>query len=104
MQQAPAGVGTVAFAADAGGITATLTGSTLRPDTHSVAILLVDAATGVPCSLDYGFTTARAFAPDGTIATVRLPFTPGQVTGPVRAYVMVDAYPAATETLTIPVP
>ena len=46
VQSAPAGVGTIAFAADAGGITATLTGSSLRPETHSVAIALVDAATG----------------------------------------------------------
>jgi len=38
----------------------------------------------------------------GTIASVRLPVTAGQVTGAVRAHVMVDAYPAATTTLTIP--
>ena len=41
-------------------------------------------------------------APDGTIASVRLPFPAGQVTGAVRAHLMVDAYPAATATLTVP--
>jgi hypothetical protein len=102
VQQAPAGVGTVTFAATAEGVTATLADSTLRPDVHSVALLLVDAATGRPISLDYGFTTTRTTTPEGAVAGVRVPFAPGQVAGDVRAYLMVDAYPAVRGLVTIP--
>lgn len=102
VQTAPAGVGSVAFAADATGVTATLTGTTLRPDAHAVGILLVDADTGRPVSLDYGFTTTRTLGADGTIGSVRVPFAPGAVTGTIRAWLMVDAYPAARATLAVP--
>jgi hypothetical protein len=102
VQQAPAGVGTVGFDMTATGVTATLTGSTLRPDTQSLSILLVDAATGVPVPLDYGFATTRTASPSGVVETVGVPF--GTTTPPasVRAYLMVDAYPAATDTLPHP--
>lgn len=53
-------------------------------------------------TLDYGFTTARTVAPDGTLASVRVPFLPRQVPDTVRAYLMVDAYPAARHTLALP--
>jgi outer membrane protein assembly factor BamB len=102
VQSPPDGVGTVAFTADATGVTATLTGSSLRPETHSVAVLLVDGATGGPLFLDYGSTTMRTTGPDGTIASVHLPLAAGQVTGTVRAHLMVDAYPAAMGAVTIP--
>jgi len=102
IQQPPSGVGAVAFSADAAGVTATLTGSSVRPDAHSVALLLVDATSGRPISLDYGFTTTRTIAGDGTVATVRVPVTAAQAGGEVRAYLMVDAYPAARGQVTIP--
>lgn len=95
VQQAPAGVGTVTFAADDTGITATLTGSTLRPDTQAIGLLLVDAAAGEAVSLEYGFTTERTTNPDGTLASVRVPFGDGPLPNQVRAYLMVDTYPAA---------
>src|SRR5262249_28070942 len=41
VQQPPAGIGAVTFAADATGVTATLAGSSLRPADHSLALLLV---------------------------------------------------------------
>jgi len=99
VQQAPTGVGTVVFEKTPAGVTATLTGSTLRPDTHSLSILLIDNATGVPVPLDYGFATTRTMSPSGVIETVGVPF--GTVTPPevVRAYLMVDAYPAAKAAL-----
>jgi outer membrane protein assembly factor BamB len=102
VQAAPAGVGSVAFDADAAGVTVTLTDSTIRPDQHSVGLLLLDDATGEPVALDYGFETTRTTAPDGTIASVGIAF--GSVTPPgsVRAYLMVDAYPAARATLPVP--
>ena len=68
--------------------------STLRIDQHRIAILLVDAATGRPAAVDYGFETSQTAAPDGTVATVRLALEPGRLSGMFRAYVMVDAYPA----------
>jgi outer membrane protein assembly factor BamB len=102
VQQAPAGIGSVTFAADASGVTATLAGSSLRPEEHSLALLLVDAASGHPISLDYGFTTARTTAGDGTATTVRIPFAREQVPDTVRAYLMVDAYPAARASVQIP--
>jgi hypothetical protein len=95
VQTAPAGVGTVTFARDAGAIRATLAGTALRPDTQVVSVLAIDAATGVALPLDYGYATVRTTHPDGTLATVRVPW--GTVTPPaaLRAYLMVDAYPAA---------
>src|SRR5262245_3150586 len=102
VQHAPAGVGTVAFSADRAGVTATLSGSTLRPEQHAVPILLLEASTGRPVSLDYGFTTERTTGRDGTVASVRLPIPPGRVTGSLRAYLMVDAYPAARGLVTLP--
>jgi outer membrane protein assembly factor BamB len=102
IQQAPAGVGTVAFAADAGGVTATLTGSTLTATDHSVGVLLVDVATGKPVSLDYGYVTTRTPDADGHVESVRVAFTRAAVPDTVRAYLMVDAYPAARATLAVP--
>jgi outer membrane protein assembly factor BamB len=102
VQQAPGGVGTVAFSASASGVVATLTGTTLRTDAHSLGLLLVDAGTGTPVPLDYAFATARTTDPTGLVQTVTVPF--GAVTPPagVRAYLMVDAYPAASQTLSVP--
>ena len=101
-QQAPSGVGAVTFAADGAGVTATLAGSTLRADERSLAILLVDAATDRPVSLDYGFNTSRVVAPDGVVTSVRLAARPAQLPPAMRAYLMVDAYPAVRAALTAP--
>jgi hypothetical protein len=104
VQAAPAGVGTVDLAADAAGVTATLSGTTLRPDAQVVALLVVDATTGAPVPLDYGYATTRTTHPDGTLATVRIPFTTPVDALPtsLRAYLMVDTYPAARADLVRP--
>ena len=68
----------------------------------SALYLLFDAATGHPISLDYGFTTTRTATAGGTADTVRIPFARTQVPDAVRAYLMVDAYPAARATLQVP--
>jgi outer membrane protein assembly factor BamB len=99
---APTGVGTVDFVASATGVTATLTGTTLRADTQSVALLLVDAATGKPVPLDYGFATARTTGSTGLIETVTVPFGTTPPPSTARAYLMVDAYPAAIATVPVP--
>jgi hypothetical protein len=64
-------------------------------------VLLVDAATGLPVTLDYGLSTTRTAAADGTAQTVTIPFGTATVPHSLRAYLMVDAYPAATGTLTL---
>jgi hypothetical protein len=104
VQTAPSGVGTVSFAAASNGVTATFApDTTLRADTQSVSVLLVDTVTNRPIGLDYGFATSRTSRPDGTLETVRAAFDPGAVTGDLRAYLMVDAYPAAlSDVLTVP--
>ncbi len=95
--------GTVTLAVAAGKVTATLTGSPLRATEHAFGILLVDAATGRPVSLDYGLTMAKTANPDGSVATVslELPATGTALPASVRAYLMVDTYPAARSTLTL---
>src|SRR6185503_12473165 len=73
VQQAPTGVGTVVFSASASGVAATLSGTTLRPDTQSLWLLLVDSATGKPVPLDYGFTTTRTADATGLVQSVTVP-------------------------------
>lgn len=96
---APSGVGAVTFALDGDGLTATLAGSTLPSAAHSVSVLAIDDATHQPLTLDYGYGTTRTTNPDGTLATVHVPL--GTVTPPalLRVYLMVDAYPAARDTI-----
>jgi len=96
VSEMPPGVGQVSFAASAGQVTATLTGSSLWPDQHAVAVLLIDADTGRPVFLDYGLATGRSTAADGTLSSVTLKVA--GFSGPARAYLMVDTYPVATQT------
>jgi outer membrane protein assembly factor BamB len=102
VQDAPGGVGTVTFSAEAGAVTATIEGSTLLATEHLFGVLLIDAATGRPVTLDYVFDTERAAGAGGEIERVTLSFDPGQAPALVRAYLMVDAYPAARQELAIP--
>jgi outer membrane protein assembly factor BamB len=106
----PDGVGTVAFAATGGwlgglatnpSVTATITGTSLKTSEHSFGVLLIDADTGKPMSLKYGLpdVTARATAADGTISSVTVNFLESIQPAHIRAYLMVDAYPVAVQTL-----
>lgn len=98
----PSGVGTVAFAATADAVTATLTGSTLPLADHVAAVLLVDAATGKPVTLDYGLSTARTADAAGALATVSVPIAGKTLPPMARAYLMIDTWPAATATIAVP--
>jgi hypothetical protein len=102
MQQAPAGVGTVAFASANGAITATLTGSSLKLTDHLASVLVVDASTGAPVTLGYGLQTSRTAAADGTIATVSVPTGSATLPASARVYLMIDTYPAARTTMNLP--
>lgn len=91
----PAGAGSVAFEVGPAEAVARVEGGTLRAAGHAVGLLLVDAATGAPVSLSYAFATSVETAPDGAVTAVRVRYEPGTLRGPVRAYYMVDTYPAA---------
>ena len=99
----PAGVGTVTFAATATSVTATLAGGTLVAANHVTSVLLIDATTGLPVpGISYGPLTTRTVAAGVlTSVTVPLPSSPPPPTS-LRAYLMVDTYPAAQGTVTIP--
>ena len=93
--------GTVAFTHDTTGVTATLSGSSLAASGHLASLLLVDASTGSPVGLNYGLDTKTTKDASGNLATVSIPF--GTTTPPasVRAYLMIDATPAASATLSL---
>jgi hypothetical protein len=101
-QTAPSGVGTVMFSTTASSVSATLTGSSLKLAEHVAAILLVDAVAGTPVTLDYGTTTMRTAAADGTLTGVTVPLGSKTLPAMVRAYLMIDTYPAAVTTLALP--
>jgi len=101
-QQAPAGVGSVSFAATATAVTAAVTGSSLVLADHAASTLMVDASTGLPVSLDYGLVTPRTAATDGTISGVSVDVTGKTLPAMVRAYLMIDTYPAAATTMSLP--
>ncbi|MDH3622910.1 MAG: PQQ-binding-like beta-propeller repeat protein [Myxococcales bacterium] len=98
-QTAPEGVGTVEFSRSAGSIVATLTDSTLMREDHNFGILLLDASNGVPVGLNYTANTAHSPETTGTIEEVTLNVTGVELPGSLRVYLMVDAYPAAVQTL-----
>jgi len=95
-------VGSVAFTGTKDAVTATLTGSALGAADHVAAVLLVDAATGAPVSLDYGLDTKRTASADGKLQTVTLPITGKSVPASVTAYLIVDTAAVASATLTLP--
>lgn len=96
--QPPTGLGAVTLAATTEHLTATFAGSSLRPDTHQVGLLAVDAATGRPLALDYGYGTERTAGPDGTLTAVRVPYDGATIPETLRIYLLVDGYPAARTT------
>ncbi|MDH3202119.1 MAG: PQQ-binding-like beta-propeller repeat protein [Myxococcales bacterium] len=98
-QAAPEGVGTVEFSMNAGQVVATFTDSTLQREAHNFGILLLDASDGVPVGLNYTVNTAHTPETAGTIETVTLDVTGVELPGSLRVYLMVDAYPAAVQTL-----
>jgi outer membrane protein assembly factor BamB len=98
----PTGVGQVAFTGSlASGVTATLTGSSLKLADHVYGVAIVDATTGAPVTLDYGLSTVRKADGGGILQSVTIPFGSATVPQGVRAYLMLDTYPAASATLTL---
>ncbi|HJQ83809.1 MAG TPA: PQQ-binding-like beta-propeller repeat protein, partial [Candidatus Binatia bacterium] len=85
--EAPAGVGSVVVVPSADAVTATFSGTTLRADEHSIGLLLVNAATGKPVPLDYGFATTRETDASGVVQSVSVALPAGTPGGAVRAHV-----------------
>ncbi len=98
----PVGVGDASFQGDSTSVTAILRDSSLRAAEHNIGILLIDARTGHPLPLDYAQQTTRSTSTDGFVESATIQFPPGNVRGTVRAYLMVDDYPAAATALALP--
>ncbi len=94
-------LGAVTWSVDGAQLRATVAQTAIRPDTHAVGILLVDAATGAAVSTSYGLATTRTTKADGSLASVTLTLS-GTEPKSVRAYLMIDTYPAAQATLALP--
>jgi outer membrane protein assembly factor BamB len=97
----PEGVGEASFSASAAEVRVALLESTLRADQHNFGILLVETSTGKPVPINYTASTQVETAEDGTVSGVVLPLPAGQASREVRAYLMIDTYPARVETLSI---
>ncbi len=96
---APDGVGEVRFSSDGQSVIATFEGTALQVAEHNLGILLVDTATGGAVGLDYTRSTVVEANADGTVRSVELTLPEDTALGTVRAYAMVDTYPAAVEIL-----
>lgn len=104
--RAPSGVGTVTFEQRSVGtatpsVVAHVEGSALQLAEHSFGVLLVDATTDKPVSLKYGLaaTTMRTANGAGAITSVSVTMPAALRPAKMRAYLMVDTYPAAVQTL-----
>lgn len=95
----PPPAGSVTFASSSSAITATVTGSMVKPSEHLVGVLAVDASTGQPVSLQYGTDTTRTTNPDGTLASVSVPTMGATLPAQMRVYLMVDTVVGARGTL-----
>jgi outer membrane protein assembly factor BamB len=82
--------GMVSFASTSGGITATVTGSAVKPTEHLVGLLAADATSGQPVPLQYGTGTQRNAAADGTIASVTVPTKGVKLPAKMNVYLMID--------------
>jgi len=99
-QSAPEGLGTVGISRTDDAIVATITDSALQSQEHNFGLLVLNADTGVPVGLNYTERTGHA-PQSGPVQTVTVDLADVEdVPASVRVYLMVDAYPAAVDTLT----
>lgn len=86
-----------ATATSAGSARARLTGTRLPlASRHVAAILLTDARSGQPVTVDYRPNTAARVDARGRIVAVHLTIPRGTALPPrIRAYVILDAFPLA---------
>jgi outer membrane protein assembly factor BamB len=98
-QAIPEGVGHVEIAVGEREAMARIDGGGIRKGDHTVGLLLVDAQSGAALPLDYAFATRVEADGSGVVTAVRVAYEPGRVRGAVRAYYMVDTYPAFVATV-----
>jgi hypothetical protein len=99
VQSAPEGFGTVSWSRSESSVVATFADTELLAEEHNFGILVLDDATGIPVGLNYSFRTTTQ-PKSGPVQTVTLNLVDaGDVPAGLRAYLMVDAYPAAATTL-----
>jgi hypothetical protein len=94
-------VGDATFAVLGDTVSATLQDSTLEVAAHNIGILLVNGADGRPVALNYTASTTTTATPAGTLASVSLALPEGLTGTTVRAYLMIDSYPARVQPLTL---
>ncbi len=102
IQHAPTGVGTATGLRTPTTVRFTLAGGTLSATQHRLGILLEDAANGTPLPLSYGPKTAQASDAQAHLTSVTLDVASAKLPTKVRAWLMVDTYPAAVTELTLP--
>ncbi len=91
----PAGTGKASFTAGVTSASAIISGGRLRKGGHVYSLLLVDAKTGRSFPLYYTKRTTVDADSEGRVTKVTVTYNAGEVKGEVRAYYMVDTYPAA---------
>ncbi len=97
-QVAP-GFGNVNILREGESVKAMLDGSNVRASDHVMGLLLVDAATGKPVTLDYGIDTTRTMDAQGNVTSISVPLAGRKVPAKMRAHVLVDTRLAATKEL-----
>ncbi len=102
IQHAPMGVGTALATRLPLTVSFALTGGTLDATAHRLGILLEDATTGVPLAIAYGPKTTQQADNAGHLTAVALDVSAVQLPAQVRAWLMVDTYPAAVQLLAAP--
>ena len=96
--QTPHALPTVSFGLSGDTVSALVDDGEIPVDEHRAAILLVDAVTGHPVYTDYAATTIASDG-DGNLISVDLDVSGTTLPAQLRAYLMVDTYPAAVQTL-----
>lgn len=91
-----------AFSVGPASARAELAGPAPAAGDHVYSLLLVDEASGDPLPLYYSRDTRVERDGAGAVKAVSVSFREGQVTGRIRAYLMVDTWPAASAVLEAP--
>lgn len=96
---APSGIGTASFSIDETSATVAITDGMLKKGDHVYSLVLVNAETGNAFPLYYTKRTVVEANDAGFVSKVTVAFDKGEVKGKIRAYYMVDTYPASSGSL-----
>ncbi|MCG8572811.1 MAG: PQQ-binding-like beta-propeller repeat protein [Spirochaetes bacterium] len=92
--QAPQNRGNVTIEVGQTSATAFISNSRLKKDAHVWGILLINSATGQPVAADYARQITVQADERGNVTQVKLDYKKNLIQGKVRAYLMIDTYPA----------